>query len=92
MRFQSLLCLLALIASLDRCPSISEAAGPSIVFVYADDLDFDEIGIYDLQNDPFEQFNLADKTEQAETLTGLKHQLERLLDPMPHTFGEFKTD
>lgn len=51
---------------------------------------FDIDQLYDLENDPGEQENLADRPERAATVRQLQKQLSELLQPLPHTFGEFK--
>jgi arylsulfatase A-like enzyme len=64
--------------------------------VYSADRDFpfyfDADQLYDLQADPFEQNNLIDKPEMAETLQDLKTELTDYLNTLPHVFGEYKTE
>ncbi|MER2491796.1 sulfatase family protein [Catenovulum sediminis] len=50
--------------------------------------DFDQL--YNLEQDPKEQHNLANNPEYASILTDLKKRLSLYVTPMPHDFGEFK--
>jgi len=45
--------------------------------------------LYDLDADVLEQHNLAADPAQAAVLADMKQQLDRLVAPLPHTFGEF---
>ncbi|MFO7726407.1 MAG: sulfatase-like hydrolase/transferase [Oceanipulchritudo sp.] len=60
---------------------------------YVADVDFpnffDYDQLYDLENDPFEQVNLADYPHFQDILKALKREMSRQLEDMPHTFGEF---
>jgi arylsulfatase A-like enzyme len=47
--------------------------------------------LYDLANDLYEQRNLAEERRYAGTLEEMRSALSRVLAPLPHTFGEFKT-
>ena len=47
--------------------------------------------LYDLENDLYEQRNLAGEKSHAATLAQMRRSLSRVLAPLPHTFGEFKT-
>jgi arylsulfatase A-like enzyme len=47
--------------------------------------------LYDLENDLYEQHNLAEEKRHAGTLKDMRGRLSRALAPLPHTFGEFKT-
>lgn len=53
---------------------------------------FDVDQLYDLQNDVIEQKNVASLPENSGVLRQLQQQLRSLLNPLPHTFGEFKTN
>ncbi len=46
--------------------------------------------LYDLENDLYEQRNLAGDKRHAATLAAMRKSLSRALAPLPHTFGEFK--
>ncbi|MFZ5833746.1 MAG: sulfatase [Planctomycetota bacterium] len=50
---------------------------------------FDADQLYDLQNDPQEQANLASDPRYAERLSQLKAVLKEYSAKLPHTFGEF---
>ena len=50
---------------------------------------FDKDQLYDLENDVFEQENLAYDPAYAEIVTRLKEHLSKHLSGLPHTFGEF---
>ena len=47
--------------------------------------------LYNLNNDIFEQKNLADQEEEASKLEEMKAILTSYIDQLPHTFGEFSS-
>ncbi|MGE4489435.1 MAG: sulfatase [Kiritimatiellales bacterium] len=51
---------------------------------------FDRDQLYDLENDPYEQHNLAGDPEYAPVLKQMKEKLTQACEDMPHAFGEFK--
>ena len=51
---------------------------------------FDRDQLYDLQNDPREENNLADKPDYEHVLTQMQDLLKSHLSHVPGTFGEFK--
>jgi arylsulfatase A-like enzyme len=53
---------------------------------------FDADQLYDLRNDVIEQKNVAKVPKNATTVAELQQHLRDLLRPLPHTFGEFKTE
>lgn len=61
---------------------------------FGSDLDFpnyfDYDQLYDLENDVYEQENLAANPKYAKNLAQLKNLLKEHLGSLPHTFGEFK--
>ena len=50
---------------------------------------FDADQLYDLEADVLEQRNLAADPAHADVLADMKQQLDQLITPLPHTFGEF---
>lgn len=50
---------------------------------------FDRDQLYDLSKDPNEQVNLADNPEYAAVLADMKAELEKMIEDLPGTFGEF---
>ena len=50
---------------------------------------FDRDQLYDLSKDPTEQVNLANNPEYADKLDQLKAELEKMVESLPGTFGEF---
>ena len=52
---------------------------------------FDPDQLYDLENDPKEQNNLADAPGYKNVLQEMKSLLKEHLKNLPGTFGEFKT-
>ncbi|MBI9020639.1 MAG: sulfatase-like hydrolase/transferase [Verrucomicrobia bacterium] len=50
---------------------------------------FDRDQLYDLSSDPNEQVNLAGNPEHADKLAEMKQELEKMVDSLPGTFGEF---
>ncbi|MGC6455886.1 MAG: sulfatase [Coraliomargaritaceae bacterium] len=50
---------------------------------------FDPDQLYDLEADPFEQFNLANSRQHYTTLKKMKRLLSGYLEELPHSFGEF---
>ncbi|ADE53529.1 sulfatase family protein [Coraliomargarita akajimensis] len=50
---------------------------------------FDLDQLYDLENDPFEQHNLAGDPRYADILTSMKAELSTYITDLPHSFGEF---
>lgn len=53
---------------------------------------FDADQLYDFRNDVIEQKNVAAVPGNASTVAELQQHLRNLLQPLPHTFGEFKTE
>ena len=53
---------------------------------------FDADQLYDFQNDVIEQKNVAAVPSNASTVAELQQHLRNLLRPLPHTFGEFKSE
>lgn len=51
---------------------------------------FDLDQLYDLENDPEEQNNLANDPSYSEVLLDMRERLQTYIGPMPHAFGEFK--
>ena len=47
--------------------------------------------LYDVENDLYEQRNLAGEKRHGATLEEMRGRLSQALAPLPHTFGEFKT-
>jgi hypothetical protein len=50
---------------------------------------FDDDQLYDLNNDIFEQDNLAGDSAHRQTLRDMKERIAEHLKPLPHTFGEW---
>jgi len=50
---------------------------------------WDSDQLYDLNNDLYEQKNLANNPEYAAQLKAMQFELSKMLDGLPHTFGEF---
>ncbi len=50
---------------------------------------FERDQLYDLSKDPNEQDNLADNPKYADQLADMKAELEKLVQSLPGTFGEF---
>ncbi|QHI69091.1 sulfatase family protein [Tichowtungia aerotolerans] len=50
---------------------------------------FDRDQLYDLSKDPREQNNLAGNPEYAAVLADMKAELEKMVEDLPGTFGEF---
>ena len=48
--------------------------------------------LYDLTDDVYEQRNLAKDPRYAERLDRMRDLLRRELEPLPHSFGEFKAE
>ncbi len=53
---------------------------------------FDVDQLYNLENDIFEQVNLAYDEEYKEVVDNLKQMLKEGISTLPHTFGEFKVE
>jgi hypothetical protein len=53
---------------------------------------FDPDQLYDIEEDIFEQENLAYQEEYATIVEEMKLLLEKEISSLPHTFGEFKTE
>jgi arylsulfatase A len=50
---------------------------------------YDRDQLYDLSKDPNEQKNLAANPEYADKLAEMKAELEKMVESLPGTFGEF---
>ncbi|NLR91704.1 sulfatase family protein [Flammeovirga agarivorans] len=50
---------------------------------------YDDDQLYDLNNDPKEQINLASQSEYQSKMKELKGYMKQVITTFPHTFGEF---